>query len=66
VDSLGWAGPSARRADAMVRLALDLGLRRGEIAGLTLEDIDWSAGTIRLRLGEAGQSPCRVLADQDR
>jgi integrase len=50
----------------MVRLALYLGLRRGEIAGLTLEDIDWSAGTIRLRLGEAGQSPCRVLADQDR
>ena len=37
VDSLGWEGPSARRADAMVRLALDLGLRRGEIAGRVLD-----------------------------
>lgn len=49
VDSLGWAGPSARRADAMVRLALDLGLRCGEIAKLALDDIDWYAGTIILR-----------------
>jgi site-specific recombinase XerD len=49
VDALGWEGPSARRADAMVRLALDLGLRRGEIAELALEDIDWRAGTLRLR-----------------
>jgi len=49
VDSLGWEGPSARRADAMVRCALDLGLRRGEIARLSLDDIDWRAGTITLR-----------------
>ena len=47
VDSLGWEGPSARRADAMVRLALDLGLCRAAIAGLALEDIDWRVGTIR-------------------
>ena len=49
VDSLGWEGPSARRADAMVRCALDLGLRRGEIAKLSLDDIDWRAGIITLR-----------------
>ncbi len=49
VDSLGWEGPSARRADAMVRCALDLGLRCGEIAALSLDDIDWRAGTIILR-----------------
>jgi integrase/recombinase XerC len=49
VDSLGWEGPSARRADAMVRCALDLGLRSGEIATLGLDDIDWHAGTITLR-----------------
>ena len=49
VDSLGWEGPSARRAEAIVRCALDLGLRRGEIAGLSLDDIDWRAGTITLR-----------------
>lgn len=49
VDSLGGEGPSARRADAMVRCALDLGLRCGEIATLALDDIDWRAGTITLR-----------------
>jgi site-specific recombinase XerD len=49
VGSLGWEGPSARRADAMVRCALDLGLRGGEIATLALDDIDWRAGTITLR-----------------
>ena len=49
VDSLGWEGPSARRADAMVRCALDLGLRCREIATLSLDDIDWRAGTIILR-----------------
>lgn len=49
VDSLGREGPSARRADAMVRCALDLGLRAGEVATLALDDIDWRAGTITLR-----------------
>jgi site-specific recombinase XerD len=49
VDSLGWKGPSARRADAMVRCALDLGLRCGEIAKLALDDIDWQAGILTLR-----------------
>jgi len=47
--ALGGEGRSARRADAMVRCALDLGLRRGEVAGLSLDDIDWRAGTITLR-----------------
>jgi integrase/recombinase XerC len=49
VDSLDGQGPSARRADAMVRCALELGLRCGEIAKLALDDIDWPAGTIPLR-----------------
>jgi len=34
---------------AMVRLALDLGLRGGEIARLELCDIDWRAGTLTLK-----------------
>jgi len=41
--------PSARRGYAMVRCALDLGLRAGEIARLALADIDWHAGTVTLR-----------------
>ena len=31
-----------------MRLALDLGLRSGEIANLNLPDIDWQAGTLTL------------------
>lgn len=38
-----------RRTGAMVRCALELGLRSREIAKLTLDDIDWETGTITLR-----------------
>ena len=41
--------PSSRRGYAMVRCALDLGLRISEIAKLALADIDWRNGTITLR-----------------
>jgi site-specific recombinase XerD len=49
VGSLGKPGRSMRRADAIVRCALDLGLRSGEVARISLDDIDWRAGTITLR-----------------
>lgn len=49
VASLGKPGPSMRRADAIVRCAMDLGLRSGEVARLKLDDIDWRAGRITLR-----------------
>jgi integrase/recombinase XerC len=41
--------PSPRRGYAMVRCALDLGLRSSEVAQLQLTDIDWRAGTVTLR-----------------
>ncbi|HUI58596.1 MAG TPA: site-specific integrase [Steroidobacteraceae bacterium] len=49
VGSLDQAGRSQRRGAAIVRCALDLGLRSGEVARLSLDDIDWRAGTITLR-----------------
>jgi integrase/recombinase XerC len=49
LGSLGHDGPSARRSDAMVRCALDLGLRSSEVAKLGLDDIDWRAGIITLQ-----------------
>lgn len=49
VASLGKPGCSMRRADAIVRCALDLGLRSGEVARISLDDIDWRGGTITLR-----------------
>ncbi|MEO6974813.1 MAG: tyrosine-type recombinase/integrase [Gallionella sp.] len=38
-----------KRGYAIVRCALDLGLRAGEIAHLMLDDIDWRSGTVTLR-----------------
>ncbi|APA90356.1 site-specific integrase (plasmid) [Paraburkholderia sprentiae WSM5005] len=38
-----------KRSYAMVRLALDMGLRSGEIAHLMIRDIDWREGTVTLR-----------------
>lgn len=40
---------SPLRLLGMVRLALDLGLRSGEIAKLELRDIDWRNGTVTLK-----------------
>jgi site-specific recombinase XerD len=41
--------PVGRRDYAILLLLARLGLRGGEVAGLTLEDIDWEAGRLRLR-----------------
>ncbi|WP_392435828.1 site-specific integrase (plasmid) [Yersinia sp. HM-2024] len=49
LTSLRQTDPIGLRADAMVRCALDLGLRTAEIARLSLDDIDWVTGTITLR-----------------
>ena len=47
--SLSQAPRSPRRTAAIVRCALELGLRTGEIAHLTLDDIDWDTGILTLR-----------------
>jgi integrase/recombinase XerC len=41
--------PAPRRGYAIVRCALDMGLRCSEIARLMLTDIDWRAGTVTLK-----------------
>ncbi|NMG77215.1 tyrosine-type recombinase/integrase [Aromatoleum diolicum] len=40
---------SPKRGYAIVRCALDMGLRVGEIARLMIRDVDWHAGTVTLR-----------------
>ena len=40
---------SPKRGYAIVRCALDVGLRAGEIARLMISDVDWQAGTVTLR-----------------
>jgi len=49
LGALGHKGPSARRSEAIVHCALDLGLRSSEVANLGLDDIDWCAATLTLR-----------------
>jgi len=49
VGSLNNPCRAKLRACAIVRCALDLGLRSIEVAQLSLDDIDWHAGTITLR-----------------
>jgi integrase/recombinase XerC len=49
VGSLNSPCRAMLRACAIVRCALDLGLRSMEVAQLSLDDIDWHAGTITLR-----------------
>jgi integrase len=40
--------PSGLRSCAIVRCVVDLGLRSREVIGLSLDDIDWQAGTLRI------------------
>ena len=49
LDAAAVARKMPKRAYAIVRLALDLGLRSGEIANLNLDDINWQSGTLILR-----------------
>lgn len=46
--------PSRRRAYAMTRCLIDLGLRSSEVVNLRLEDINWAEGTICL-IGTKGR-----------
>jgi len=49
LNSFTAALPSPRRGYAIVRLALDLGLRSIEINRLQLDDIDWRMGAVTLK-----------------
>jgi integrase/recombinase XerD len=54
--------PVGRRDYAILLLLARLGLRSGEVASLTLDDIDWETGTLNVH-GKGGQeSPLPLLA----
>lgn len=54
VQSFDQPFPSRRRAYAMTRCLIDLGLRSSEVVNLRLDDINWAEGTIRL-IGTKGR-----------
>ena len=45
--------PSHLRGHAIVRCLVDLGLREREVVNMELDDIDWEAGTLRIRKGKS-------------
>jgi integrase len=52
-------GVAGQRSYAMARCLLDMGLRAGEVAGIQLDDLNWSAGT--LTIGRAKSRRADVL-----
>ena len=61
--ALDSSDPSMRRNAAIVRCALDLGLRSGEIAALGLNDINWRSGTVVLRKTKSGREQVLPLPE---
>jgi integrase len=55
--------PVGRRDYAMALLQADLGLRVSEVAALTLADIDWRAGTVRIAGGKTRRGRVLPLPD---
>jgi len=51
-----------RRDYAMLMLVARLGLRAGEVSSLTLDDIDWHAGTLTVHGKGAQEAPLPLLA----
>lgn len=49
LQSFATTRRSPKRGYAIVRCALDMGLRAGEIARLLISDVDWHVGTVTLR-----------------
>jgi site-specific recombinase XerD len=47
--------PEGKRNHAMILCMLDLGLRAGEVIGLQLQDIDWKARRLHVRLTKTGR-----------
>jgi integrase len=56
-DGSDWR---ARRDRALVRVLLDTGMRRGEVAGLRVEDVDLAGGVIHVRARSAVVSRNRL------
>ncbi|MBC9882341.1 tyrosine-type recombinase/integrase [Bradyrhizobium sp. INPA01-394B] len=54
--------PSRRRGYAIVRCLADLGLRSSEVIRLTLDDIDWKEGIVKVSAGKARRSDILPLS----
>lgn len=55
--------PSRLRAFAIVRCLVDLGLRSSEVINLSLDDIDWAAGTLCIAHGKSRRADVLPLPE---
>jgi integrase/recombinase XerD len=62
--SINCSNPAGLRDFTMIYLAATYGLRRSEVAGLTLDDIDWRTRTLRIRQAKTGQVLKLPLTDE--
>lgn len=63
LDSFDRSKPIGMRDYAMVVCLVGLGLRAGEVANLSLEDIDWRKGTMRICAGKSPRSSLLPLPE---
>ena len=56
LESTQGEKPSCKRDFAILMLLANYGLRASEVAGLTLDDIDWENSTIRIRCTKPGRT----------
>ena len=62
--SIDQSAPSGKRAYAMARCLVDLGLRAYDVVRLHLEDIDWKNGTIRLAANKSRRTDVLPLPSE--
>jgi integrase/recombinase XerD len=62
--SIDCSKPAGLRDFTMIYLAATYGLRRSEVARLTLDDIDWRARTLRILQTKTGQILKQPLTDE--
>ena len=60
LDSCDHSSPIGKRDLAILTLLIRLGLRSGEVAGLILDDLDWSHGEVVVR-GKGSRQECLPL-----
>jgi len=64
IQSIDRSEPFGRRDFTLLYLAAAYGLRSGELVRLTLDDIDWSGGTLRIRQTKNRQTLQLPLTDE--
>jgi len=64
IQSIDCSEPFGRRDFTLLYLAAAYGLRSGELVRLTLDDIDWSGGTLRIRQTKTRQTLQLPLTDE--